>query len=140
MFLASDVLSSHSWPCPASRAYALIAVQTIFSQITPETTNQQFAAAEAALLALCKRYQAQVAQQGLFHYQAPFSGLHTCVRELYLDLSARLTNLAIMHQQPEKPAPKHQLITSEGAVIDLEGRMKTSGEETNLGTEDTTSS
>jgi hypothetical protein len=137
MFSASDVLSPHPWPCPASRAYALIAVQTIFSQITPETTSQQFTAAEAALLALCKRYQAQVAQQGLFHYQAPFSGLHTCVADIYYDLSARLTNLAIMHQPPEAPEPaKQQLISREGAVIDLEERVETSSEETELGSED----
>jgi hypothetical protein len=79
-----------------------------------------------------------VAQEGLFHYQAPFSGLHTCVADIYHDLSARLTNLAIMHQQPEKPAPKHQLITSEGVVIDLEGKAQTNREGTNLGTDDST--
>jgi hypothetical protein len=136
MALTDDILSSYPWRCPTVRAYVLLAVQTIFSQITPETTKRQYAEAQVSLSALCKCFEAQAAQQGLFHYQAAHGRLHTCVAEIYLDLSARLTNLAIMHQQAQAPAPKQQLITREGVVVDLEEKIKTNREETDLGTED----
>jgi hypothetical protein len=82
MALADDILSSYPRPCNTSRAFVFIAVQTIFSQITNETTKGQFAEAQAALLALCKRYETHVAQQGIFHYQAAYGSLHTCVGDI----------------------------------------------------------
>jgi hypothetical protein len=49
----------------------------------------------------------------------------------------RLKNLEIM-QEPVPPPPAQQLITREGIVIDLEEQIRTSTEETFLGSDDTT--
>jgi hypothetical protein len=72
----------------------------------------------------------------MFHYQQAYGPPHSCVRDLYTDAAARLTNLAILQQAPQQPPLKQQLITSEGTVIDLEDRVQTSSNETDTGIED----
>jgi hypothetical protein len=114
----------------------LIADQSIFSQITEQTTPQQFELALQSLKALSERLEAQV---DLFHFPQAYGSPHSCVRDVFNDAEFRLKNLAIMHQKPEQPAPKQQLISREGAVIDLEEQVETSSEETDLGTDDTAS-
>jgi hypothetical protein len=58
------------------------------------------------------------------------------VKDIYIHASAILKNRAILQQAPPPP-PTQQLISREGAVIDLEEHVKTSNEETYLGTDDT---
>jgi hypothetical protein len=57
---------------------------------------------------------------------------------VYLDAAARLTTLAAMWPAPppEQPAAPKQLLTVEGVVIELEETIRTSREETYLGTDD----
>ena len=119
--------------CGHARTFADITDRTIFARITDLTTPGQFEALQAQLLQLCLRLEATV---DMFHYQQPYGPPHSCVRDLYTDAAARLTNLAILQQAPQQPAPKQQLITSEGTVIDLEDRVQTSSNETDTGTED----
>jgi hypothetical protein len=87
--------------------------------------------AQQNLLALCQRLESQM---DIFHYPASTS-MHHCVQDIYTDAAFRLENLAIM-QEPAPPAPKQQLISREGAVIDLEERVQTSRNETDAGSED----
>jgi hypothetical protein len=122
--------------CGHSRTFADIADKTIFARITDLTTPSQFEALQGQLLQLCLRLEATV---DMFHYQQAYGPPHSCVRDLYTDAAARLTNLAILQQAPQPAPPKQQLITSEGAVIDLEERVQTSDEETDTGTEDSSS-
>jgi hypothetical protein len=119
--------------CSYARTFAQIADQSIFSQISEHTTPAQFDLALQNLKALCERLEAQV---DLFHYPAAYGQPHSCVRDLYLHAAAHLENLAIMHVPVQPPPPKQQLITREGAVIDLEEHVQTSSEETDMGTED----
>jgi hypothetical protein len=88
-------------------------------------------AAQQNLLALCQRLESQM---DMFHYPAA-TGMHHCVQDVYADAAFRLENFAIM-QEPLQPAPTQQLISREGAVIDLEERIETSSEETDVGTDD----
>jgi hypothetical protein len=115
--------------CSFAFTYAQIIEQTIFSRITDRTTPQQFEAAQQSLLELCQRFESQMDWS---HFPAPH-GLHSCIRDVYTDAKFRLKNLMIMHQQAPSP---QRLITREGIVIDLEDKIQTSTEETDLGTED----
>jgi hypothetical protein len=117
--------------CRDSYTVARLIEQTIFNQITPETTFQQFAAVQDSLKRLCERFEAQL---DLFHYAA-IQGSHQCIRDVYEDARARLENLAIM-QPPPPLLPPQQRISREGIVSDQEGKIQTSTEETDLGTED----
>jgi hypothetical protein len=118
--------------CPHARTYIQIAEQTIFAKITAHTTEQQFLAAEEILLQLCQRLEAQV---DMFHYPAA-TGDHWCVRDVYDHAVLALTGLAAMHQQEVSQPPRQQLISREGIVIDLEDKIQTNTEATDLGTDD----
>jgi hypothetical protein len=128
------LLSNHRL-CSYSRMYAQIIEQTILSQITERTTPAQLEAAKHSLLALCQRLEATV---DLFHYPAE-QGTHSCVRDVYTDAIFRLQNISLMRPEPhpEPQAPKQQLLTVEGVVIDLEETIRASGTETYLGMDDT---
>jgi hypothetical protein len=116
--------------CRDSYTVARLIEQTIFNQITPQTTPAQFTAAQESLRHLCERFEANL---DLFHY-ASIRGSHQCVRDVYEDARARLENLAIM--QPAPPLPAQQAITPEGVVIDVEEKIRTSTAETDVGTDD----
>jgi hypothetical protein len=118
--------------CSFAFTYAQIIEQTIFARITDRTTPQQFEAAQQSLLELCQRFESQMDWS---HFPAP-QGRHSCIRDVYTDAKFRLKNLLIM-QPAAPPPPAQQLITREGIVIDLEEKIQTSTEETDLGTEDT---
>ena len=119
--------------CSYARTFADIADRSIFSQVTEFTTPAQFEAAQQSLLQLCQRLEANV---DLFHYPQAYGSPHSCVRDIYTDAAFRLKNLAIMHQKPEQPAASQQLISREGAVIDLEEQVETSSQETDVGKDD----
>ncbi len=104
--------------CRDSYTVARLIEQSIFNQITPETTQQQFAAAQESLRRLCQRFGNNL---DLFHCAA-ISGSHHCVRDVYEDARARLENLAIMQPPPAPPPP--QLISREGIVIAREEKSK----------------
>jgi hypothetical protein len=118
--------------CSAAFTFAQIVEQTVFAQISDRTTPEQFKLAQESLSQLCSELAATVDWD---HYASSFGPIHSCVREVYDDAAARLRNLAIM-QPPAPPPPAQQLITGEGIVIDLEEKIQTNTEETDLGTDD----
>jgi hypothetical protein len=117
--------------CRDSYTVAKLIEQTIFAKITPDTTPDQFTAAQQSLLQLCQRFEHT---PDFFHYAA-ISGSHQCVRDVYEDARARLENLAIMQPKPQPPSVQ-QGITRDGIVINLEERAQTSETETDVGIED----
>jgi hypothetical protein len=123
--------SQHRNLCSVAYTFAQIADQSIFAFITNRTTPEQFQTAQQSLLQLCQRLESQM---DIFHYPAA-TGMHSCVRDIYTDAAFRLKNLEIM-QEPAPPPPTQQLLSREGAVIDLEERVEASSEETDVGTDD----
>jgi hypothetical protein len=119
--------------CSAAFTYAQIIEQTIFARINDRTTPQQYEAGLQSLKELCQRLESQMDWS---HYPASH-GLHSCIRDVYTDAEFRLKNLAIMHQPPSPPA-RQQVVTVEGVVIEAEERLRTSSQETYLGTDDST--
>jgi hypothetical protein len=119
--------------CSFAFTYAQIIEQTIFARINDRTTPQQYEAALQSLKELCQRLESQMDWS---HYPASH-GLHSCVRDVYTDAEFRLRNLQIMHQPAPTPA-RQQVVTVEGVVIEAEERLRTSSEETYLGTDDST--
>jgi hypothetical protein len=128
-----DELARGKYLCSPARSFAQIAAQSIFAKITDRTTPEQYQAAQESLRQLCQRYEATL---DLFHYPAAYSSPHWCVRDVYTDAAYRLQNLSIMQPVPEPPAPKQQVITVEGVVIDIEETLSTSTTETDLGTKE----
>jgi hypothetical protein len=120
--------------CFYARTFADIADKSIFSKVNEFTTKAQFDLALQNLKALAERLESHV---DLFHYPQAYGSPHSCVRDVFNDAEFRLKGLSIMHQKAEVPEPKQQLITREGAVIDLEERVETNREETEFGTDDT---
>jgi hypothetical protein len=90
--------------CRDSYTVARLIEQTIFAKITPETTPEQFAAAQQALSQLCQRFEAKL---DLFHYAA-IRGSHQCIPDVYEDARARLELLAIMQPQAKAPGAPNQ--------------------------------
>jgi hypothetical protein len=111
--------------CRDSYTVARLIEQTIFSQITPATTPDQFAAAQESLKQLCERFEAQL---DLFHY-AGIRGSHHCIRDVYEDARARLENLAIM-QPPPKPAERQPLRTAADVLEALDATIHLAPDQT----------
>jgi hypothetical protein len=119
--------------CIPARTLAEIGNE-LLGQVTESTTTpEQIEQLQQSLLLIYKELEKQA---GLFHYAATIGPPHTCVKDIYIHASAILKNRAILQQAPPPP-PTQQLISREGAVIDLEEHVKTSNEETYLGTDDT---
>jgi hypothetical protein len=126
-----DELARGKYLCSPARSFAQIAGQSIFAKITERTNPEQYQAAQESLRELCLRYEATL---DLFHYPSAYSSPHWCVRDVYTDAAFRLQNLSIMQSVPESAAPKQQVITVEGVVIDIEENISTSTQETDPGT------
>jgi hypothetical protein len=118
--------------CRDSYTVAKLIEQTIFNQITPETTQQQFQQVQESLRRLCERFEAQL---DLFHYAA-LSGSHQCVRDVYEDARARLENLAIMQPQPKPVAPQQPLRTPADVLEAVDATIHLRPDETVFGTEE----
>jgi hypothetical protein len=132
-------MSSRDWTLPPryplcvfADSFYRTAQDTIFRQLGDTTTPEQFQAAQECLKRLRETLEKDMPPM---HYGAQI-GTHRCVRDLCKEASARLRNLALLQPTPQPPAPAQQLITREGIVIDLEERIQTSIEETDLGTDD----
>jgi hypothetical protein len=117
--------------CRDSYTVAKLYEQTIFEKITPETTADQFAAAQQSLLRLCERFESNL---DLFHYAA-ISGSHQCVRDVYEDARARLENLAIMQPKP-KPASRQPLRTAAEVLEAVDATIHLRPDATTFGTEE----
>jgi hypothetical protein len=124
--------SQHRRLCRDAFTFAQIAEQTIFALISDRTTPEQFKLAQQNLTLLCRELEATVEWD---HYTSSSGPAHSCVRDVYTDAAFRLKNLEIM-QKAAPPPPAQQVITKEGVVIDLEEKIQTSTEETELGIDD----
>jgi hypothetical protein len=129
-------LSAGAPLCVFSDSFYSAVRDTVFRQLTTETTPEQVQAALASLTQLRDEL-----VQALYpmHYGS-LVGRHRCVDHLYREAVARLRNLELMQPAPQPPpSPKQQLITKDGIVMDLEEKIQTNRAETHLGTDDTQS-
>jgi hypothetical protein len=125
-------LSAGAPLCVFSDSFYRTVRETIFQQLTPETTHEQFQAALASIT----RLRDELAQAVYPMHYGSLLGTHRCVNHLYREAQARLAGLEIMQPVPKPPPPpKQQLITREGIVMDVEEKIQTSTERTDLGTD-----
>jgi hypothetical protein len=127
-------LSAGAPPCLfADSFYAAVREDGIFRQLTPETTPAQFAAALEQLQVL----RDELVQQVYPMHYGSLVGRHRCVDHLFREARARLGGMKITQPAPKPPPPpKQQLITRDGIVRDVEEKIQTSTEETEVGTDD----
>ena len=129
-------LSSGAPLCAASDSFYRIVRETIFQQVTKETTVEQWQAAMESLTRLRDELQQAIYPM---HYGS-LVGSHRCLDHVLREAVARLRALEIMQPVPKPPPPpKQQLITREGVVLDLENKIQTNRAETHLGTDATQS-
>jgi hypothetical protein len=126
-------LSAGAPLCSFSDSFYRTVRETIFQQLTTETTKEQF---QAVLESLTRLREELVQSLYPMHYGS-LVGRHRCVDHVFREARARLRGLELMQPAPKPPLPpKQQLITREGIVIDREEKIQTSTEETDLGIDD----
>jgi hypothetical protein len=117
--------------CVFSDVFHRTAQDTIFSQLTDDTTPEQFEAAQANLLQMKQELEQDMPPM---HYAAQF-GSHLCVAVLYKEAALRLRNLALLHPEPLPPVTSPQPLTPEDIVNNLENDLPPDPDETYLGEE-----
>ena len=125
-------LSAGAPLCTFSDSFYRTVREAIFQQVTKETTAAQWQAALERLELLRDEL-----VQSLYpmHYGS-LVGRHRCIDHVFREAVARLRSLEIMQPVPKPPPPpKQQLITREGIVLDLEEKIQTSTDQTDLGTD-----
>jgi hypothetical protein len=132
-----EKMSTDNWNLPSGAPRCVFAdalyrtaKDTIFSKLRMDTTPGEFAAAQESLRLLREELERDMPAM---HYAAQI-GSHRCVKDLYREARAWLRTLAVLQPVPHAPAPKQQLLTIEGVVIEIEERFRTSATETDLGT------
>ena len=132
-------MSTDNWQLPSGAPRCVFAdtlyrtaKETIFCKLRMDTTPGQFAAAQESLRLLREELERDMPAM---HYGA-LIGTHRCVKDLYREASARLRMLAVLQPAPQAPAPKQQLLTIEGVVVEIEEHFRTSATETDLGTKE----
>jgi hypothetical protein len=127
-------LSAGAPLCAVADSFYRIVRETIFQQVTKETTVEQWQAAQESLTRLRDELQQAIYPM---HYGS-LVGSHRCLDHVFREAVARLRALEIMQPVPQPPPPpSQQVITREGIVIDLEDKIQTNRAETHLGTDDT---
>ena len=129
---------SRHWKLPAdlplcvfSNMFYRTAQDSIFSQLTDDTTPAQFEQAQANLLLMKEELEKDMPRM---HYAAQ-TGTHVCVGMLYKEASLRLKNLALLQTEPLPPATGPQPLTPEDIVNNLENDLPVDPDETYLGDE-----
>jgi hypothetical protein len=117
--------------CVYSDVFHRTAQDSIFSQLTDETTPAQFEAAQAYLLLMKEELEKDMPPM---HYASQL-GTHLCVGVLYKEASLRLRNLAILQPEPLPPVTGPQPLSPEDIVNNLENDLPPDPEETFLGEE-----
>src|ERR687896_2072744 len=133
------LMSNYDWNlsagaplCVFSDSFYYSARDAVFRQLSKDSTKEQF---QAALETLTQLRDELVQTLYPMHYGA-LVGRHRCVDHVFREARARLRSLEIMQPVPKPPPPpKQQLITREGVVMDLEEKIQTSIEQTDLGTD-----
>jgi hypothetical protein len=92
-------LSAGAPLCVFSDSFYRTIRDTIFRQLTKDTTAEQFQAAQESILRL---RQELVQDMPAMHY-GTLVGTHRCVKDLFKEARARLRSLEIMQPVPEPP-------------------------------------
>jgi hypothetical protein len=124
-------LSAGAPLCSFSDCFYRTVREMIFQQLTTQTTPEQWQAAQESLVRLRNELQQAIYPM---HYGS-LVGSHRCLDHLYREAVARLRGLEIMQPVPQPPPPRHQVITPEGIVRDLEEKIQSSTQETDLGSD-----
>jgi hypothetical protein len=119
-------LSAGAPLCELSDSFYRTVRETIFQQLTTDTTPEQWQAAMDCLTRLREELEQAIRPM---HYGA-LVGRHRCVNHLYREASARLRNLQIMQpvplpQQPEPEAPEPTEQSLEDVVDTFETTYET---------------
>jgi hypothetical protein len=129
---------SRDWKLPADLPLCLFAnvfhrtaQDSIFSQLTDETTPGQYEQAQANLLLMKQELEKDMPP---LHYVSHI-GTHVCVGVLYKEASLRLRNLAVLRPEPLSPVLSPQPLSPEDIVNNLENDLPVDPEETYLGEE-----
>jgi hypothetical protein len=117
--------------CLFSSAYYRIAQDSVFSQLTDDTTPEQFEQAQANLLQMKEELEKDMPR---IHY-ASHIGTHGCVGVLYKEASLRLLNLAVLQAELLPPETGPQPLSPEDIVNNLENDLPPDPKETYLGEE-----
>jgi hypothetical protein len=127
-------LSAGAPLCSVADSFYRIVRETIFQQVTKETTVEQWQAAQESLTRLRDELQQAIYPM---HYGSLVGG-HRCLDHVFREAVARLRALEIMQPvPPPPPPPSQQVITREGIVRDVEEKIQTSTAETDLGSDAT---
>jgi hypothetical protein len=117
--------------CLFSNVFHRTAQDSIFSQLTDDTTPQQYAAAQANLLLMKEELEKDMPPM---HY-ASHIGTHICLEVLYKEGSLRLKNLAVLQPEPLPLETGPQPLSPEDIVNNLENDLPTDPQDTFLGDE-----
>jgi hypothetical protein len=132
-------MSAYDWTlsagaplCTVADSFYRTVRETIFQQLTTETTAAQWQAAQESLTRLRDESQQDIYPM---HYGS-LVGRHRCLDQVFREAVARLRGLQIMQPAPQPPPPpSQQVITREGIVRDVEEKIQTSTAETDLGSD-----
>jgi hypothetical protein len=131
-------MASRDWKLPAdlplclySNMFYWSAQDSIFSQLTDDTTPAQFEQAQTFLLLMKEELEMDMPRM---HY-ASHIGTHVCVGMLYKEASLRLKNLAVLQPEPPPLETGPQPLSPEDIVNNLENDLPTDPQDTFLGDE-----
>jgi hypothetical protein len=132
------MLPSRNWKLPPelprclfSDAFHRTAEDTIFNQLTDDTTPAQYEQALANLRLMKEELEKDMPP---IHY-ASHIGTHVCVEVLYKEAVLRLKNLMLLRPEPLPPETGPQPLSPEDIVNNLENDLPVDPEETYLGDE-----
>ena len=131
-------MASRDWKLPAdlplclySNMFYRTAQDSIFSQLTDDTTPAQFEQAQTFLLLMKEELEKDMPR---LHY-ASHLDTHVCVELLYKEALLRLKNLQILHPEPLPLETRPQPLSPEDIVNNLENDLPVDPDETYLGDE-----
>jgi hypothetical protein len=131
-------MASRDWKLPTDLPLCLYAnvfyrtaQDSIFAQLTDDTTPAQFAQAQTFLLLMKEELEKDMPR---LHY-ASHLDTHGCVGVLYKEASLRLRNLAALQPEPLPLETGPQPLTPEDIVNNLENDLPTNPQDTLLGDE-----
>jgi hypothetical protein len=122
-------LSAGAPLCVFSDSFYSSARDTIFRQLTRDTTPEQFQAAQEHLQQLRDEL---VEQLYPMHYGS-LVGRHRCIDQLFTEGRARLRSLETLQPLPAPPPPRE---TPADVVRDLHDAIQPNPQATSLGTDD----
>jgi hypothetical protein len=120
--------------CLYANLFYRTAEDSIFSQLTDDTTPAQFEQAQTFLLLMKEEFEIDMPRM---HY-ATHIGTHVCVEMLYKEASLRLKNLAALQPEPLPLETGPQPLSPEDIVNNLENDLPVDPEETYLGDDNET--